>query len=117
MPVGEPVLRVGAFRDPDRPRVKLYAGYFFLANGEMLPSPEKVRLFAFNLESSYAYYAKVQFSMYAPQEAGRDEFVAAVTDLLQKLLPELMSCLPDWAEIETLEAGAETAAAGSHASG
>ncbi len=101
MPVGEFELRTTEFRSGTRPDDRLFAGYFFIANGEVTPRPEGVRRFAFDLTTRYAYYIKVQFTMPVSNEATRDQFAADVADLSAELLPELMLCLPDWAEIES----------------
>ncbi len=101
MPVGGFELRTTEFRKADRPDRRIYAGYFFIANGETTPWPERVRSFAFDLKTRYAYYAKVQFTTEVPEDCESGKFAEMVSDLLVHLLPELMDCLPDWAEIET----------------
>ncbi len=100
MPVGDLRMRASTYRAKEHPDRKLYAGYFFIANGETTPWPEEVRWFAFDHSTRYAYYAKVQCSMYVGEDVDEATFVAAVADLLDELLPELMRCLPDWADIE-----------------
>lgn len=94
-------LRTQEFRIKHRPDMPIYAGYLFIANGKTTPWPERVRLLAFQLKEKYAYYAKVQFTMYAAADIEPDDFVKLVSDLLAELLPELMRCLPDWAEVES----------------
>ncbi|MHC5008233.1 MAG: exosortase/archaeosortase family protein [Planctomycetota bacterium] len=101
MPINDFRLRTTEFRDGANPDVRIYAGYFFIANGQTTPNPEGVRVFAFNLKTKYAYFAKIQFTMYAPEQMTREEFAEAVADLAAELLPELMLCLPDWSEIES----------------
>ncbi len=101
MPLGESKLRLTEFRDKARPDRPVYAGYFFIANGEMTPKPEAVRLLAFYLSTKYAYYAKIQFTTLAPEGFQREQFLELVSDLAAELLPELMRCLPDWAEVES----------------
>lgn len=101
MPVGDFKLRTTEFRAGDRLEERIYAGYFFIANGQVTPSPEGVRKFAFDLTTKHAYYAKVQFIMPASEQTDVEGFVALSTDLAEKLLPHLMLCLPDWAEVET----------------
>ncbi len=100
MPVGGFELRTTEFRKADRPDRRIYAGYFFIANGETTPWPERVRSFAFDLKTRYAYYAKVQFTTEVPEDYESRKFTEMVSDLLAPLLPELMDCLPDWAEVE-----------------
>ncbi len=101
MPIGDFKVRTTEFRSGERPDIRIYAGYFFIANGQVTPWPEKVRSFAFDLKTRYAYYTKVQFSMYAAREFEREEFAEVVSGFLHEFLPELMWCLPDWADVET----------------
>ncbi len=101
MPIGEFKLRTTEFRDASKPKVRIYAGYFFIANGRTTPTPEGVRASAFNLKTKYAYYAKIQFTMHVPEQMTKGEFAEVVADLAAELLPELMSCLPDWSEVES----------------
>ncbi len=105
MPVGEFKLRTTEFRGGDRLEQRIYAGYFFIANGRTTPWPEGVRTLAFDLTTRYAYFAKIQFTMIAPQGKTPEEFVADVADLANELLPELMWCLPDWAQVESMSTG------------
>jgi hypothetical protein len=101
MPIGDFKLRTTEFREADNPDARIFAGYFFIANGQTTPFPEGVRAFAFNLETKYAYYAKVQFTMPVSDEMTKPQFAEIVADLADELLPELMLCLPDWSEIES----------------
>ncbi len=101
MPIGNFRLRITEFRLKGRPKLRLFAGYFFIANGQTTPWPDRVRGFAFDLTTKYAYYAKIQFTMVLPESVERSEYVELVSDLLNGLLPELMRCLPDWAEVES----------------
>ena len=101
MPIGNFKLRTTEFRRKGRPNERLYAGYFFIANGYTTPRPERVRWFAFDLTTKYAYFTKIQFTMGASESVERSEYVDLVSDLLNDLLPELMRCLPDWAEVES----------------
>ena len=94
------MLRTTEFRDPKSPDFRIYAGYFFIANGATTPSPEAVRSFAFDLSTKFAYYTKVQFSMPARGDIDEDAFVGLVSDFVGEFLPELMHCLPDWREME-----------------
>lgn len=88
-------LRVTEFSIPGRP--SLYAGYFFIVNGEHRSSAEGVRLLAFDLKTDYAYYLKVQFNSQRVESA--EELAEIAGDLLDDLLGELMLCVPDWAEV------------------
>jgi len=101
MPINDFQLRTTEFRHANDPDIRIYAGYFFIANGQATPNPEGVRAFAFNLKTKYAYFAKIQFTMYAPKQLSREEFTEVVAELANELLPELMLCLPDWSEIES----------------
>ena len=86
---------VTPFEEPGGGRI--YAGYFFLANGEVVAQADEVRLKAFNLDDDYAFYAKVQFlssDVESPEELGE-----LAEDVLNDLLPELMLRVPDWVEV------------------
>ena len=102
MPIGEFKLRTTEFRLNDRPNERIFAGYFFVANGRTTPWPEGVRTFAFDLTSRHAYFAKIQFTMIAGPGSTSDDFIRIVATLADEILPELMLCLPDWAEIEEM---------------
>jgi hypothetical protein len=77
---------------------RVYAGYFFIANGGTVARAEGVRLLAFNLTDDYAYYLKVQVT--SDRVASAEELRDAASDLLNDLLPEIMLCVPDWVEVE-----------------
>lgn len=79
----------------------LLSGYFFIANGGAVASAEGVRLLAFNLTDSYAYYLKVQFT--SPTAQTPEELAAQAGRFLDDFLPSLMRCVPDWVEVETGE--------------
>jgi hypothetical protein len=100
MPIGDFELRTTEFRDASRPDVRIFAGYFFIANGRVTPTPEGVRSLAFDLTSKSAYYAKVQFTMQATGDMTQEIFAEKVAEFAGELLPELMLCLPEWSEIE-----------------
>ena len=107
MPVQEPRVRVTRFQSSENPEFYIYAGFMFLANGVTTPSTEEVKLKAFNLTDKYAYYCKLQFTMARlPQDMTAEDYGQHVADLLNYLLPEVMRCLPDWAEIESRQAAA-----------
>ncbi|MFN0131842.1 MAG: exosortase/archaeosortase family protein [Phycisphaerales bacterium] len=75
-----------------------YAGYFFIANGGWRSSAEDIRLLAFDLRNEYAYYLKVQVDssdVKSPEELGE-----LAGSLLDDLLGEVMTCLPDWVKVE-----------------
>ncbi len=90
-------LRVSEFGEPRSGR-KMFAGYFFIANGGVADSAEDIRLLAFKLTDDYAYYLKVQVA--SAQVRSSRELADAAQSLLGELLPDLMQCVPDWVEVE-----------------
>ncbi len=100
MPLGDFELRTTEFSSKDMPGSRVYAGYFFITNGQLTPSPLEVRKYAFDLSVPYAYYAKVQFMTIESADFDSEDFVEQVSNFLPELLPELMRCLPDWVEVE-----------------
>lgn len=95
---------------------KVYAGYFFIANGGTVAGANDVRQLAFDLTNDYAYYLKVQFT--SDQVDSAEELRDIASDLMNDLLPEIMLCVPDWVDVQTgvwppdnpRRAGAPTAA-------
>lgn len=77
---------------------KIWAGYFFIANGGVVASANGVRGLAYRLDSDYAYYAKIQFSSVTVDSA--EELAELTADALRDLLPEIMRCVPNWDEVE-----------------
>ena len=77
---------------------KRYAGYFFIANGGVVSRAEEVRLLAFDLKSSYAYYLKVEFQSDSVESG--DELAALAGVFLDENFAEIMRCTPDWVEVE-----------------
>ncbi len=112
MPMGDVELRTTEFQDPDQPQMRIHAGYLFLANGRSTPSPDGVRLLAFNLSERRAYYCKVQFTMGGPAGFEEADFVAVVAGFMDEFLPEVMRCLPDWSEVERLDVPDDARTAG-----
>jgi hypothetical protein len=108
MPVGDFVLRTTEFTHPSMPDRRVFSGYFFIANARTTATPEGVKLLAFRKSEEYAYYCKVQFTASGRRDFQAEQFVALAGDLLKPLLPELMRCLPDWAEIEARMAQASS---------
>lgn len=101
LPIGaeETHIRVGEYQDPGS-GTKLFAGYFFIANGEVVWSAEAVRVRAFNLKADYAYYAKVQFTggtLHGIDSA--EELVEVASSVMNDLYGDLMECLPDWTKV------------------
>jgi hypothetical protein len=104
MPLNDLELRTSVFRPKDDPEARMFAGYLFIANGRTTCRPEDIRLLAFDLRDRYSYFCKVQFTMIGTRMTTTEQFVAQVSSLLEPLLPELMRCLPDWAEVERRDA-------------
>ncbi len=107
MPIGNFRIRTTEFEDQTRPHLRIFAGYYFIANGRITPSPDGVRLLAFNLNDKYAYYCKVQFTIVGDRKLDQEAFVRIAAEFTDGLLPELMRCLPDWSEIESQTAETE----------
>ena len=101
LPVGDLVIRTSEFFDPSNDQERIFAGYFFIANGRLTPNPGGVRLLAFNPTEQYAYYCKVQLTAQGGRDFDAERFLALASDLLNQLLPEIMRCLPDWAEVQS----------------
>jgi len=101
MPIGAFELRTVQFSHKNHPRELLFGGYFFIANGRVTSTPEGVKRFAFIASEEYAYYCKVQILMAGPKsKMDEGRFVELAADFIEALLPELMRCLPDWADVE-----------------
>lgn len=106
MPLGEFRVRTTAFHMPAKPDEVVYAGFFFIANGHTTPDPVGVRMLAFDKTDKYAYYCKIMFTMAGDTTMNEERFVDAVSSLLDEVLPEIMRCLPDWAEVEAEQVAA-----------
>lgn len=89
-------LRVTPFLDVRSDR-KVFAGYFFLANGGIAVSANDVRRLAFDLRATYAYYAKVQFTSWDVDSA--EELGEVAADMLDQFFPQIMRRVPDWIEV------------------
>lgn len=110
MPVGEMAIRVTEFASRAQPGVRVFGGFFFVANGRVASVPEEIRLLAFKPSERYAYYCKVQFVLAGPTITN-ERYVQSVADFLDEFLPELMLRLPDWQEVEHRSSLAATPAA------
>lgn len=108
MPIGVFKLRTTEFQDPGNPDLRVFAGYFFIANGRITPSALRVRKLAFDRTNEYAYYAKVEVTMFVDRDFDEMKFIEIATEFLNHFLPELMFCLPDWAEVESTSGSRET---------
>lgn len=100
-------LNVSRYWTPGRDDSAFLAGYFFIANNLVTPFSDVVRTHAFNLQSRYAYYCKVQMTWHsADGSTDRETMATALADFVDALLPELMRSLPDWYELERTAAAA-----------
>lgn len=96
-PNDEIPVRVLEFRSRQRGDTPAVA-YFFQTNGEYKTTRNGVRFLMANPFERYAYYAKIEVSFtddptnprQALRPAGREEVVAAMGPLLQKLMPVLL---------------------------
>lgn len=77
---------------------KIYAGYFFIANGGTRANADEVRALAFNLSDDYAYYLKVQINSVTADSF--EEFAEQASSLLSDIIGEVMRCTPDWIEVQ-----------------
>ena len=100
MPHGEFELRTTEFHDPKVPNSRIYAGYFFIANGRLTPEAGGVRILAYQPKDRYAYYCKVQFTVSGNEGLEVDGFLEITSGFLELMLTDLMRCLPDWAEVQ-----------------
>ncbi len=91
-------MRITEYENPET-GMKLYAGYFFMANGGVVASAEQVRTLAFDLTSDYAYYLKVQFSSTTVSSA--EELAEQSASLLSDMIAEVLRCVPDWTLVES----------------
>ncbi|MGV6813634.1 MAG: hypothetical protein ACWA5W_01340 [Phycisphaerales bacterium] len=89
-------MRVSEFIEPGGG--KIYAGYFFIANGGTKANANDVRQLAFNLKDEYAYFLKVQVT--GRSSDSFEEFAQYAGELVGELLGETMRCVPDWVEVQ-----------------
>lgn len=89
-------MRASEFIDSDGG--KLYAGYFFIANGGTKANADDVRQLAFNLSDDYAYYLKIQLT--GKGFKSFDEFAKYAGELLGEVVGEVMRCVPDWIDVQ-----------------
>jgi hypothetical protein len=93
-------LRINEFQGKVKQQNERYfAGYCFIANGGWVSSAEEVRFLAFNLTDDYAYYLKVQVG--STDVASPQELAETAGSLLDDLLGELMTCVPDWTRVRS----------------
>jgi hypothetical protein len=77
---------------------QIYAGYFFIANGAVVPTADEVRLQSFTLTADYSYYLKVQFLAWDVESA--EELAELAGAFLDDMFAEIMRCVPDWYDVE-----------------
>ena len=99
LPFGDFALRTTEFSHPQIGDDHVFAGYFFIANGKTTPYPDKIRFLSFDRSSKHAYYCKIQFTMHGRRNFTTAQFVEIVSDFTSQMLPHIMECLPDWAEV------------------
>ena len=90
-------MMVSAFVD-QQGQGRLYAGYFFVANGGTVASANDVRTLAFDLQSDYAFYLKVQVT--SSTVSSKQDLTEHAGSLIGELMPEIMRCVPDWVEVQ-----------------
>lgn len=71
--------------------------YFFAANGRFLATPDHVRLQGFDLADRYSYYCKIEVGVHLVKDP--EQAVELAGRFLSELLPEIMTCLPDWVDV------------------
>jgi len=98
LPRGVDDLRMNVTEFIDGAGQRVFAGYFFVTNGEVVPTAEQVRTRGFSITGEYAYYMKVQFLGVGLESA--EELAAGAADMLNLMFPELMRRAPDWIEVE-----------------
>ncbi|MFA7235593.1 MAG: hypothetical protein WC058_01910 [Phycisphaeraceae bacterium] len=91
-------LTIVTFAQPDNQAKTFCVAYFFIANNDYVPTPEGVRLKAFNLTDKYAYFCKVEVMPIGIGDVDATE--KSVSEFLSYALPEIMLCLPDWAAVQ-----------------
>jgi len=97
---GKIMLRAMKFEESDGKKTR-WAGYFFIANGATVSRAEEVRLMAFDLRATYAYYLKVEFQSDSVNSA--EELAVESGKFLDEFFPEIMRCVPDWVKVDTGE--------------
>jgi len=97
LPIGEPQIRTMEFFDSNAPGERIWAGYFFIANGRMTPSPGGVKLTSFMGPDVHAYYCKVQIILIGGGGFDEGAFLDEASEFLSLVMPSLMRSLPDWA--------------------
>jgi exosortase/archaeosortase family protein len=108
LPLGEFELRTTEFSHPQLGDQHVFAGYFFVANGKTTAYPERIRLLSFDRSSKFSYYCKIQFIIQGGRQFTTERFNEIVSSFTSSLLPEIMRCLPDWAEVSQRSNGSDS---------
>ena len=83
--------------DPSRPGSMTKVAYFFSANGDYLYDRNQVRLRMNSLGDKYAYFAKVEFTVWGKGEISDKDMQNKVEKLARLVLPELAkNYFPKW---------------------
>jgi hypothetical protein len=99
LPAGDTTIRAMEFKHPDNKDQRIHAGYFFITNGRMTPSPGGVYATAYVGPEAHAYYCKVQLVMGGGDEFDQPQFLAYASEFLSLAMPYVMRSLPDWAQV------------------
>ena len=97
MPANLENLKMNVTRFVDPQGIRVYAGYFFVANGGTVPRAEDVRGLAFNNQATHAYYMKVQFT--SDNVESSEELADLAGQFLSDAFPDLMRRTPDWIDV------------------
>jgi exosortase len=84
------------FAAPGRNGQQVNVAYFFVANGKYFKGPNEVRFNGFDLRDKYSFYCKIQVTV---RVQDKDEAIERISSLMSELMPEIMSCLPDWVDV------------------
>jgi exosortase len=87
------------FAPPGKPDANVL--YFFSANGKFLASPNDVRIKGFDFRDRYSYYCKIEVAF--DDVSDPDLAMKRAESLLNVAMPEILACLPDWAEVKARE--------------
>ncbi len=85
---------VFTFGDPMNPSRDSNVIYFFVANGRFLASPNEVRAYGLSPRDRFGYHCKVEVQL--PGVADPQQAIERANAFLSQMMPEIMSCLPDW---------------------
>lgn len=108
LPVGVERLQMHVTPFVDSAGRRLWAGYFFVANGGTVSSADQVRTLAYQLTDDYAFYAKVQIM--SEDVASAEELGELLADALDEMFADIMFRVPDWVEVKSGRYPVEAAA-------